>query len=238
MIDRLDLIRELDQILQIFDNKKTSLLNIQKRAQNDARVTFYKHSLNTLDSTIHFLIFTHKHLGNTTWWKETYIDYNLSNRSFAKKPEDNYPREFDYIDQHIGNSYYIFIFSSFEHSFRLISKEYDPTSFEQNKNSFESLFKNIIKGIIPTENKNNFIEIATTIRNSIHNNGAYISRNSKDRPIIDWDGKLYRFNHQKPIETDLWKLNLDFTRELLHIFDKIIEHQSIASKRYIYDSTE
>jgi hypothetical protein len=99
-------------------------------------------------------------------------------------------KEFDYIEQHIGNSYYVSIFSGFEHSFRPILREFDPSGFEHNKNSFESLFKNIVKSIIPIENKNNFIENATTIRNFIHNNGAYVSRSSKDRPIIECGSKF------------------------------------------------
>ncbi len=128
-------------------------------------------------------------------------------------------KELDYIDQHIGNSYYIFIFSSFEHSFRLISKVYNPQRFDLDKNNFQSLLWNVIKDIIPTESKNNFIEIATNIRNSIHNNGAYVNRNSKNQRII-WNGKFYNFKHEKPIKTDLWKLNIDFTKEIIHIFDK------------------
>lgn len=238
MIERLELIKKLEELFQVFDKKKYDLLTIQRRAQNDARVTFYKHSLNTINSTIYFLIFTHKYLGNKTWWKEIDIDYDLHPRTFEIKLDDNYSREFDYIDQHIGNSYLIFIFSSFEHSFRLISEVFDANSFETNKDSFESLFKNIIKGIVPTENKNNFIEVATTVRNSIHNNGAYVARSKKDRQILKWDGRAYSFKHQKPIQTDLWKFNIDFTNEVITIFDRILGNQTLYLKRYIPDPTE
>jgi hypothetical protein len=184
------------------------------------------------------LIFTPKYLLNSTWWKEIHGDYNLSNCSFAIDIEKNYMKELDYIDQHIGNSYYIFIFSSFEHSFRRISKAYDLQRFNLDKNNFESLFKNTIKGIIPEENKNNFIEIDTILRNSIHNNGAYVSRSSSKDRHIKWNGKSYNFKQEKPIKTDLWKLNIDFTKELIHIFDRINEFEPLMSIRAIQDPTE
>jgi hypothetical protein len=80
MIDRSTLISELDSILKTCVDSVNNLLVYQKMNQNDARVTFFKHFINVLDSTILSLIVAHKYFGNYEWWKEVNFEYNLTSR--------------------------------------------------------------------------------------------------------------------------------------------------------------
>ena len=41
---------------------------------------FFKHLVNVIDSTILFLVVSHKHLSNEDWWKDIQKEYDLSTR--------------------------------------------------------------------------------------------------------------------------------------------------------------
>ena len=86
--------------------------------------------------------------------------------------------------------------NAFEHSFRGISKEFDDKIYPLNPNfqpKLGGLFPNIMsKSNLLNAEMNTFIEIVLEIRNSIHNNGVFVSTKAiqqnpylgKIRPII------------------------------------------------------
>ena len=120
MTDRRPLIGQADSLLKESLSITNNLLNTQKLEQNDARVTFFKHVSTVLEFCILSLVLAHRHLGNENWWKCTDTHYELSRRPY------DYDRRFDYFDQMVTSSTFLFIFNSFEHSVRLICKRYNP----------------------------------------------------------------------------------------------------------------
>jgi hypothetical protein len=150
MVPRSTLISELDSILKSCVDSVKNLLEYQKLNQNDARVTFFKHFINVLDSTILSLIIAHKYFGNDEWWREANIEYNLTSR-----PVDH-AKEIDYYDQVLTLAYFVLTFGSFESSLRLICKQYHPNLYQAQRD-----FNPLCKGII---NKLNLkIEISLSI---------------------------------------------------------------------------
>jgi hypothetical protein len=113
VINRNSLINELETLLGECFSTIDNLPKYQQVNENDARVTFFKHLVNVIDSTILFLTVAHKYLGDEKWWKTIQQEYNLSRRPIT------FDREFDYYDQQITISYFHLIFSSFESSIRL-----------------------------------------------------------------------------------------------------------------------
>ena len=92
-----------------------------------------------------------------------------------------------------------------------------------------------LKLIVSTSSFKDVTQVATAPG---HNDGAYVSRQRKDKQILKWDGKAYSFKHRKPVKTDLWKFNVDFNWEIFSMFDMIIGNQKLASRKYIPDPTE
>ena len=119
MVNRKQLISDLESFFQECFDAVKNLNSYQKISQNDARITFFKHMANVVDSTILFLVVAHKYLGDESWWKDIQKEYVLSLRPV---PLD---REFDYYDQVVTISYFQLIFSVFESSTRLIVKTYN-----------------------------------------------------------------------------------------------------------------
>ncbi len=241
-MQRKDIIESLEQRLQTCVSIVTDLLDNQNLEQHDARVTFYKHIINTLDATIHLLIFTDKHLLTTQWWDRTIKEYNIPMRSFGKTEIEVIEKESDYIDQHLLFSYFLFIFHTFESSFRVISQYCYPKNYLMSSGDplpFGKLCNVILPkiGLYTRTEFRNFIKIATKYRNSIHNNGIYVSRDTN--PVISLKGQVYTFSNGKQIyHTDLWNVFISFTDEYFDLFEKIIRSINISKGSTILDITE
>jgi hypothetical protein len=80
MINRTELISDLEALLSECFNTIANMITYQQIKQNDARVTFFKHLVNVIDSTIISLLLSHKYMGTENWWKEIQKEYNLSAR--------------------------------------------------------------------------------------------------------------------------------------------------------------
>jgi hypothetical protein len=137
MTNRTALINELESLLIECFNTIANLTTYQQIKENDARVTFFKHLVNVIDSTIVSLLVAHKYLGDENWWKEIQKEYNLSARRIP------FVREFAYYDQVVTNSFFHLMFSSFESSIRLIVKRYDSNLYNSQRD-FNPLSKGLI----------------------------------------------------------------------------------------------
>jgi hypothetical protein len=231
--NRTALINDLESLLS--KNFKTihNLTTYQRLNQNDARVTFFKHLVNVIDSTILFLIVGHKYLGDEDWWKIIQQEYSLSSRPIP------FYTEFDYYDQQVTISYFHLIFSSFESSIRLIAKTYDYTLYESQRD-FSPLCKGLLKKLkMLSKEKNRFADLITSIRNSIHNNGLYVPRSiEKPKPIV-WNNTRFHFDENKPIIIkDIWSHLIPISNEIYGTFNDVINSPEIQRIRYYDDPTE
>jgi hypothetical protein len=234
MVDRIPLIKEIDELLKNSSNCAQNLISYQKLKENDARVTFFKHVNVVLDSSIISLILANKYLGKEEWWKEIYNRYNLSKRPY------NYRREFGYFDQIIMNGYYLFIFNSFEHSLRLICKRYDSALYQEQKNSLNALLKGMIKEL-RLKKRDKFIDLLTYLRNSMHNNGLFVPGGKLSNRKIVWNNTIYTFNEDlqiKDSKSDMWLSFIPISKEITIVFNELIDTNQIRSIRYFHDPTE
>lgn len=218
-----EIIKELEDQFQYCYTKEQNLLNLQNLKQNDARVTFYKHYVNNLDATIRLFILTNKFARydeDMGFWQVTETEYSIQERLFDTNPKENYKRKLDYMDQAIGNNFYISIFNAFEHSFRTIAEKYDANLYDQQKKSLNSLFTAFIGPLqLQTTDREKFINVVTRVRNSIHNNGVFISPKKQDTRY-NWNNYPYRFCHGKLIKIpDIWLHYIKFSKEFIKIFD-------------------
>ena len=223
--------------------KEQDLLAIG-REQNDARVTFYKHLINTLNSTIHLVVFSDTYLFKEDWWINTLPQYHVKKRFFSQNYIDSREKEIDYITEHLIYSYFIFVFHTFEHSFKIICEKCYFSDYVEitSKGERRRDFKNLVEKVLPKlnlwdDNRKNFIEIVVKFRNSIHNNGVYINYKKNSHTYL-WNCKNYTFEHGKNIEvkdSDLWTENIKFSYELICIFDGIVNS---ITEQHIEDITE
>jgi hypothetical protein len=186
MVDRRSLIEEVDSLLKESLDYALKLLTYQKLKENDARVTLFKHVNTILDSATTSLILAHKYLGEMSWWDNIHNEYNRSPRPY------DFKRQFDYFDQIIMNCYFLFVFNSFEHSVRLICDQYNYQLFQEQKKSINALCKGITKDL-GLQKRDEFIDLITYLRNSLHNNGIFVPAGKlKSRKIV-WNNTIHFF---------------------------------------------
>jgi hypothetical protein len=235
MVDRKPLITGLESLLDGSLVYAQNLLDYQKLKQNDARVTFFKHVNVVLDSATTSIILAHKHLGEMDWWKDAQREYNRSdNRRY------DYEKQFRYYDQTVMNGYFLFIFSSFEASVRLICKQYNPQLFEEQKSSISAISKGITSDL-HLKKRDKFIDLITLLRNSFHNNGIFVpGGNQLNRKII-WNNTTYFFNENQPIresKSEMWLSFVPISSEIVDFYKDIINSVPIKKISYIPDPSE
>lgn len=235
MVDRRPLILEIETLLHESLDYTMNLLNYQKLKENDARVTLFKHINVVLDSASTSLILANKYLGEMDRWNDIQKDYGRSNRPY------DYKRQFDYYDQTIMNGFFFFIFSSFEHSVRLICKQYNPQLFQtQKKYGISALWKGMT-GDLRLKRRDKFIDLITWLRNSFHNNGVFIPSGELTGRKIVWNNTTYFFNENQPIKDskgDMWLSFVPISREIMSFFKDIIQSKDVGNFGYYHDPTE
>ena len=162
---------------------------------------------------------------------------NLSNYYIDKK--------FDYYDQTLLNSFMLFSFANFEASIRFVIKTYNRDLFE-NQFSFNPLLKYLLKKLQTNiKDIEIFIDLATRVRNSIHNNGNYfpsdnVKNKNNDKKFI-WNNTIYTFKSYQPIEisnNNWWKHNLASYDKYVEIFKAVISNSDIMNISFIQDPNE
>ncbi|HJR48956.1 MAG TPA: hypothetical protein VJ799_12435 [Nitrososphaeraceae archaeon] len=249
MIKKKAIIRNLEMLFQVCYSREQYHLS-SGRHQDDVRVTFYKHLINTINSSIHLVIFSNSALLENDWWSKKLPEYKIQKRHFANNNVVSIEKEIDYIDQHLLFSFFIFVFHTFESSFRIICFECFYNDYyitrkdgKKKKRDFKNLY-DVVLGKLKLLNSDReiFIEIVVKFRNSIHTNGVYLNDKENSPPPYRWKNHPYTFNHGEQIvlekDQDLWTEYFRFTREFIDIFEDVIKCSEVQKQKHIKDITE
>ncbi len=108
-MEKIQIIRNLEALFQVCFSKEQNFLRAGSE-QNDARVTFHKHLINTINSGIHLMIFSDTTLSTEDWWTKKLSKYKINKRIFSTSPQESRQIEKGYIDQYLVFSYFNFVF--------------------------------------------------------------------------------------------------------------------------------
>lgn len=243
------IIKNLEALFNSCYTKEQKLLQEGKK-QNDVRVTFFKHMINTINSSIHLIIFSDTVLFTDEWWSKSLSTYKIQQRHFGHTIIETRNKEIEYIDQHLTFSFFIFTFHTLESSFKMMCKHCFPSDYYMNgKNddkgvhNFRNLFERVMCNLnLWDDDLKSFIEVVVKFRNSLHNNGVFINDKGNSPPPLTWENNTYSFTHGQPIlidsNSDLWNEYLRFTRKFISVFEKIIKSPEIQKHGVIEDVTE
>ena len=81
---------------------------------------------------------------------------------------------------------------------------------------------------------NNAIDLLYTIRNTIHNNGVYLSRRGSNK-TIKFKDKEHKFIHEWPHHSAGLDTLYQITEETINLFNFVIAHPKVASHEIIPD---
>jgi hypothetical protein len=117
----------------------------------------------------------------------------------------------DITGQFIANGYFSNMYQFFENAFKIICQEYDLSKYDLQNSKFANIFVTFMNEFKTKTHLLNGIntdvyEYVQVIRNSIHNNGIFVSPKKNDRPnITNFDGDILTIKHNQVIPvTSVW----------------------------------
>jgi hypothetical protein len=90
----------LEALYQVCFEKEQDFLGVGGK-QNDARVTFHKHVITTLNSSIHLMIFSDTILLTEDWWLKKLPKYKINKRIFSTSLKESRQIEVGHIDHYL-----------------------------------------------------------------------------------------------------------------------------------------
>jgi hypothetical protein len=184
----------------------------------DPRVGVARHIKASISSAYLASIFLDQHLRVPGWWMATF------KRQFSQKEVQD---DLDDFTTQIASNVIVTTLSLFEAGLRRILRAIDPTAADGAAGEFINVYTTLLKRLEGAGwggNRGEAIELLDlyrTVRNTIHNNGAYYSKKATDQKLT-WQGQPYVFVHGSvPAFTD-WSFNIKLVSELIKLNDQIM----------------
>lgn len=193
-------------------------------ATNDARITVFSKLINVCNSTQLSLIFYHVHLTNKDWWKQ------IMNDKISKKDIKIC------MNEHIMFTKLAFIhfsFSSIESAFRLYVRSLDGSACKNGTSDFKSIYSWLLKRT-KLQAYETLLDLLRLVRNTVHNNGVYFSKSGLNESL-NYNGKVYNFNHGSKVEFMTWELVYEIISEVQALVAKVVKSREVSNIKLIED---
>lgn len=189
----------------------------------DARIVVFNRCANIFNTASLFRFFQISTLADDDFWLKYFG---------AVPSEDN--RRLIYLESEsfINVGLIQSVFSSYETALRLFVRAIDPTACTRGAAEFQSIYRWLFKrlGLQPLDE---LFEILRMLRNTIHNNGIYISRTATDA-TSGYKGETFEFKHGRRVE-----FQLDFVvslyKDVADALVQMVEAREIATIGLIED---
>ena len=133
----------------------------------------------------------------------------------------------------------------FEYAFKIICQEYDPSKYDLQNSKFANIFVTFMNEFKTKTHLLNGIntdvyEYVQIVRNSIHNNGMFVSPKKNDRPnITNFDGDILTIKHNQVIPvTSVWEDLFKMSNWFNMIFTGIISIPKIELTPLILNQSQ
>jgi hypothetical protein len=211
---RSQLIGDYDRIEQLLLNALTGNEKL-KGFSEDARLTGLAHLIRLVDCTLlSFTLMSDNLLPpDNKWWDavrtQPLDSFIHSHRSMTVNTFNNSFIKFGFLHK---------LFSTIENTSRLVLRALDPYAANNATSSIYSVWRELFPRLTAqTANPADLLTLLRLTRNTIHNNGVYVSKHQQDEQIT-YKGTIYDFTHMKPINFVNWSFlieRLDDVRTLL-----------------------
>jgi len=190
----------------------------------DARLVIFSKCANVIYSAFLFLLLQR---------------HELSLRSFWTNNFDNVPSDKDLqthlreCEMFIKAGLFHFIFASLESSMRLFVRAVEPMACNEGAAEFKSIYVWLLTRLGNRSHEALF-DLLRLIRNTIHNNGVYVSPRARNETIV-YNGVSYQFEHRKHIDFITWEFVSKRYEDLAKALVQIVEARELAAISYVED---
>jgi hypothetical protein len=211
---RSHLIDDYDRVERFLPNALTGNEKLTGFSE-DARLTGIAHLIRLVDCTLLSFTLMNDNLlpPDNKWWDSVRTQpldsFNHSHRSMTVNTFNNSFIKFGFLHK---------LFSTIENTSRLVLRALDPAAANNATSSIFSVWRELFPRLTAqTANSADLRTLLRLTRNTIHNNGIYVSKQRQDEQVA-YKGTIYHFTHMKPINFVNWTFlieRLDDVRELL-----------------------
>lgn len=130
----------------------------------------------------------------------------------------------------VKNGLLLLAFSSVESSFRSLLKALDDSACNKGTAEFKSIYECLLKGKLSITSPEAFatLEISRLMRNTIHNNGVYFTRDGRQQKV-SYRAKEYTFSQSERIKFATFDFVLEVSEDLLRLLIDVVNHQKILA---------
>ncbi|OGJ55023.1 hypothetical protein A3D11_02215 [Candidatus Peribacteria bacterium RIFCSPHIGHO2_02_FULL_49_16] len=194
----------------------------------DARIGLFTKQINSLITTSFHHVLYSKSLCDLTWLQSNIHENYSSHLAVMEKQFDNC---FKFAAQQCFNS----IFHQMESSFRLFIKNVHPSGETLATNKFQNVYTALFArlDIKDRAERINLMQFMSVIRNSMHNNWCYIPTLKQGETAapreFEYKQQKYTLIPNEFIRFITWTMIMDFAKDLLEVFDEMVNHPDIVS---------
>lgn len=208
--------------------------------KRDARITFYSKMNLAFDASNLTFIFCDYHLIKNGWWTNVPKKYAL----LSPSPDAREMIRCNF-NGYTATAAFHLIFSSFESTIRSIVRHLDRAKYSQISGRFDQIYGYVLDATQLKKRYSKFMNLLTTIRNTIHNNGVYSPTYKKNKRTgkliqknkqISWKQFKFKFRVGRIVKFyDFWNFIFSIARTLLKLMKEIINSSKISQIKKIND---
>ena len=210
------LIEQLQSVRDRAVNDKTAVVAIYPLASPDRALAKF---INVLNSVQLAFTFTSKHLLHKQWWDA------IAKTSIPDGDKQAYARQFENFSK-IG--FVHALFSAIESSLRLFLRALDPAACNGGTAEFKSIYDCLFNSKLaktPTDGTQ-LLDLLRLIRNTIHNNGVYISPRG-GAVTLNWQGKTFDFKQGVAVDFVTWDFLILVSDSLRALLRQVVEDSNL-----------
>lgn len=217
----------LDHFIEEFSNSKEKIiLSNPDWDVQDARLVVF----NKINQILNGFAISFSHL------HREFINFNWFESLYPKElaTEDNHEKLCTEFEKFIGSGVVLLLYGAVESSLRIISHKLDSTKYPMNM-PFSALFQKLLPDL-DLKQYVNLLMIWSNLRNTVHNNGIFLSRNA-EYLIIEYKNQKFVFENGKQHGIIGWNMYFELIIDLLKMVSSIIESKGISSIKKIPDTS-
>jgi hypothetical protein len=124
----------------------------------------------------------------------------------------------------------LFIHQCTEGSIRGVCRALDPTALNGATKNYKSVYDHVLDTILATKpaESTELLDLLRTIRNTVHNNGTYLSPSGSDY-LITYQGKSYDFKHGQAADHATFDLLVKLAEDVFGLLLAVMNDRNVVN---------
>lgn len=224
-IDHNEAVRICNLLWTTVNKTKTNIQELRSShpdwdPETDIRISGFGKLQNAITATTFGIKFYTDNLLKPKWWNNNSSGYTSEDKKLINRAFMDFQR--------IGLIQVSFL--AIESTIRSLLREVDPNACTGGTDPFKNIYECLIRTKLTGCNTEwcDFLDLWREVRNTIHNNGIYFSKDGLDK-TVSFKGNAYKFYHKKKVDFVTWDMLSNIQRDACILLREIVDHDEVSS---------